>query len=484
MKSFTLAKRPAMLRLQLWSELSVHFLLIMETTWVTAWYQALHHFRDTWLEDFAVLGGFFACAYWLSRLLSEWRLKRRWQRLFFVVWLFFALALSFKLLLYPQNDLSLLQLIGRPFQAIINNAARQGEFSHLLVFLGLTLRAIDLARSPLEQRRLLVGLQIGIFAFMAFGVAYSLSIQALSLAPLFVFLFFGLMALACGRIAQISELRGGRLPGIQTLWAAGFALTASLLILIALLSGWLFDIALTDVVAFLIYLLFALLVAVFLLLLSPFLVLIDLLVKWLQERFTSPEAQETFDLVSQIYQNLNQSDKALKNIVSLIERIEPFLLVGILALIMLAAILWLGWRPLRHTLLGEQDTQNLPAPPLKLALPHLTARRPAGMRRTSQWLGAARIRQVYVRLLALSARLGVPRPPALTPSEFLPALTALFPQQQTDLEVITQSYLRVRYGLLPENNAEVQSVLDAWQSVNQAGRKMLALAKKHGKSEQ
>jgi hypothetical protein len=484
MNKISAQSRLSYFRLQLWPELAVHSLLLMETAWVSSWYQALHGFREDWLMDFVILGGFFFAAYWLSRLLSGWRLKRYWQRIFFFAWLVIAIAISSKLLLYPATNLSIWQLLERPFQAIFTNAARQGEFWHLLIFLVLGLRAIHIARSPLDQRELLTGFQIGLFALMVFGVAYSLSIHALSLGPLFLFLFFGLMALACGRISQISELRGGRLPGIQPLWGGGIALVVLVLILITLVSGWIFEFALADAVAFLIYLLFAVLMTIFLLLISPFLFLVNFLVQWLQERFTSPEAQETFDLVSQLYNRLNQADEHLKNVVALIERIEPFLLVGILGLILVAAILWLGWRPLKQVLLGEQEVQNLPASPLKLATPHLPGTRRPAFHRSGQLLAAMRIRQIYARLLALSARLGLVRSPACTPIEFLPALVALFPEHKIELESITQAYLRVRYGLLPESEAEVQTIMDAWQRVNQAGRKKIASQKRQARLSQ
>lgn len=477
MSSGPAATRPSTARLRLWSELSVHFLLVMEATWVATWYQALHRFHEAWVVDFLALGGFFVAGYWLSRLLSEWNFKWRWQRIFFGLWLAGALGLSFKLLLYPDLDLNLLQLYARPIQAIFRAVPEQGEFWHLLIFFALALRAIDVARTPIDHRRLLLNFQIGIFAFMVYGVVYSLSIRAVSLSPLFLFLFCGLMMLACGRVSQISELRGGRLPGIQTHWAAGIALAALALILVALFAGWVFDVALARAVATLIFLIFGLLTTVFLLLLSPFLMVIEYVIRWLQQRMTTPEAQETFNLFNQLFNKISNVDQSLKNVVNILEHIEPYFLVVILALILIGAILWLGWRPLKEVLLGEQDVQNLPRPPVKFGLPRVAVRLPAA-RRASQLLGAARIRQIYARLLALSARLGHPRPPARTPNEFLPTLASLFPDRRAELECITRAYLRVRYGLLPESDAEVQTVLDAWQSVNLAGRQLAALLKK------
>jgi len=466
------------LTLQLWSELSIHCLLIMEAIWAATWYQAQQGFRHAWIEVFIVIGVFFVTGYWSSRLLSELRFKRRWQRIFFAVWLVFALAASIKILLYPDVSLPFLQLFGKPIQAIFSGIPERGEFWHLLVFFLLVLRAIDIARAPIDQRRLILSFQIGIFAFMIYGVVFSLAIQTISLIPLFLFLFFALIMLACGRISQISELRGGRLPGIQSLWAAGIALAAVLFILISLLAGWIFDIALARAVASLIFLVMAVLMAIFLFLLSPFLLALDSFIRWLQERFTTPEAQETFKSINQLLDKVGNADQSLKNITNILEKFEPYLLIAILALVLVTAILWLGWRPVKRALLGEQETQNLPVPPLKVTLPHLSKFTMPGLRRANQLVSAARIRQIYARLLALSARLGVARPPAKTPFEFLPPLVNLFPDHPAELELITRAYLRVRYGMLPETEAEVDQVVNAWQNIERAGRNLVALINK------
>ena len=86
---------------------------------------------------------------------------------------------------------------------------------------------------------------------------------------------------------------------------------------------------------------------------------------------------------------------------------------------------------------------------------------------------AARIRQIYAGLMDLSARLERPRPEAQTPLEFLPALVALFDSQERELRLITEAYLRVRYGELPETRKEIDAVETAWKQIQAAGRRRL-----------
>jgi len=86
---------------------------------------------------------------------------------------------------------------------------------------------------------------------------------------------------------------------------------------------------------------------------------------------------------------------------------------------------------------------------------------------------AARVRQIYVDLMDLSTDLGAPRPAASTPSEFLPVIQKVFLDTPQDLVTITQAYLRVRYGVLPETIQEIQAVETAWQRVKTYGERLL-----------
>jgi hypothetical protein len=94
----------------------------------------------------------------------------------------------------------------------------------------------------------------------------------------------------------------------------------------------------------------------------------------------------------------------------------------------------------------------------------------ADLRAGQRWLAAAKIRRIYARLMELASKLGEPRPPAMTPLEFLPTLKALLPQGIMDIQLITDAYLRVRYGELPETSQEIQQVEEAWGRVNTLGK--------------
>jgi hypothetical protein len=124
----------------------------------------------------------------------------------------------------------------------------------------------------------------------------------------------------------------------------------------------------------------------------------------------------------------------------------------------LAAGLYTAWQRL---------LRRLQRPPLPAA-----ARTPAPL--SEEERAAYSIRQIYARLLALAAGRGQPRPAAVTPCEFLGRLVALLPDCEPDLAVITDAYVRARYGSGGSGVADLTSAQQAWQRVKAAGARLPA----------
>ncbi len=80
-----------------------------------------------------------------------------------------------------------------------------------------------------------------------------------------------------------------------------------------------------------------------------------------------------------------------------------------------------------------------------------------------QWRTAVSIRRIYRHMLKAAAVSGYPRPEAQTPYEYLPTLAQVWPENQQDTQLITNAYVKVRYGEIPENKAEIQAIKTAWQ---------------------
>jgi Domain of unknown function (DUF4129) len=76
---------------------------------------------------------------------------------------------------------------------------------------------------------------------------------------------------------------------------------------------------------------------------------------------------------------------------------------------------------------------------------------------------AENIRRIYAALLARAAAVGVPRREAETPFEFLPRLSAQFPDATPDLQTLTDAYVAVHYAQVPATGAQVREMRGVWQ---------------------
>jgi hypothetical protein len=65
----------------------------------------------------------------------------------------------------------------------------------------------------------------------------------------------------------------------------------------------------------------------------------------------------------------------------------------------------------------------------------------------------------------LAARRGYPRAIDETPYDYLPTLREAFPENQDEVEQITESYVAVHYGELPERREDLYAVRSAWRQI-------------------
>jgi hypothetical protein len=77
------------------------------------------------------------------------------------------------------------------------------------------------------------------------------------------------------------------------------------------------------------------------------------------------------------------------------------------------------------------------------------------------------IRRVYASLVAYAGQAGFPRDEAQTPFEFQPTLENVFPQARTDIELITNAYVRTHYGQVPESADELTRVRESWERLRE-----------------
>ena len=80
-----------------------------------------------------------------------------------------------------------------------------------------------------------------------------------------------------------------------------------------------------------------------------------------------------------------------------------------------------------------------------------------------QWRAAASIRRVYRLMCRAAAAAGYPRLEAETPYEYLPTLAQVWPENAAEARLITDAFIRVRYGELPETAEELEAIRAAWR---------------------
>ena len=78
---------------------------------------------------------------------------------------------------------------------------------------------------------------------------------------------------------------------------------------------------------------------------------------------------------------------------------------------------------------------------------------------------ALTIRRIYAHLGALAAERGYPRSSSQTPYEYLPTLERAFPERREEVARITEAYVAVHYGEMPERPEELASVQVAWEGI-------------------
>lgn len=150
-----------------------------------------------------------------------------------------------------------------------------------------------------------------------------------------------------------------------------------------------------------------------------------------------------------------------------LELLTPyFRLAGVMLVVLFVA--WLIARALdRRMHREEEETFVREAIDERNELQLERRRRARTPRPAQREIQAENIRRIYAALLAHAAALGLARREAETPLEFLPRLSARFPDVSSDLRAITDAYVAVHYAQRPATNAQVREMRGLWHRVRE-----------------
>ncbi len=477
-----------LLRLRPWRELGLFALVLMETSWMALFYHSLPFpgVAASFQKSFATLGSLFLLALALTYAMNSLKLDLTLQRRILLGVLVVNLVVGLKVLLYEHQRLSLGEILSRPVKTFADfSGLVPAEFIALLAVALVWWRGVELAQKHMEPNVVLGSFRTGILVFGVYGLLWR-QLDQTSGAALYIFLSAGLLAMSTARISALSILRGGRQTRFDRAWMAGLFLAACGVAALGLLAvGLLRDYAATALLGVYQIAIAILGVVVFALVIPPLTLLLKALLalgSWGRFDELLAALSDMANRFLRFVQNLfgpgtQGSDLHLP-------AIRPVLLWSILIFIALMIAAAISIQVRRHRFEDEETEQVLSRAELLEQLRQALRRQLQKMkdrllqlsrwRRPGQILAAARVRRIYWNLMRLSRRLGSPRPESQTPLEFLPALESIFPGLKNDLDEITATYLRVRYGELSETLQEVETVEAAWRRVSLEGRAKLS----------
>jgi hypothetical protein len=465
-------------------------LMVMELSWVVPWYVILT--RDTApttrMEAYLIFGIIMLATYLLVLFTNYLQLEDRQIVIFLLVLLIGGTGLSLDALLLPQGEETLLDLFTRPLRAFVEPTMRiPPEFIVLLATVSAWWRGAALARQRLGLLNVTRGFKLGVIMLLINGVVSFEIANTTPILELNIFLLAGVLALGGARLSSIGGMRGGHQSSFDRRWVIGVVVVAISVIALGVLAAILARGPLTSFVAGFTTMVLDLVSRFLVLVLWPvvFLMMSGLgrVVDWLQSMssaqessiHTKPPASE----LAEWLQELEQGNPPLwaANLLSVIKSILLGAIVILIVVFVLVRIRRLARNGRdasesdREWLLGPGDLAGLLRAALRRRADAILGRIDR-FRKSERHIAAARIRRIYAGLMELSAELGLPRPAPDTPLEFLPSLGKLFPSLSDELVLITQAYIRVRYGEFPETLQEVESVEAAWKTVKAIGEEL------------
>lgn len=482
-----------------WREVVILASIFMELTWSTLWYRSIflpgtkRGYWETYLIVGGMLIGFFVAARVLNYLdVSIWR-----RRIFLGLLIILNLVVSLVFVI-EWNNQNLVEMLNSTLASFhTRESILPIEFLVIVLALLVSWRGITYLHLPTTPRDIMFRFQIGVILFCVFAALHPIP-ELIPSFTLYVFLFFSLLAMSSSRISILTEMRGGKRIPFDRQWFLGISIfilgcVGIAALAVGLIKEPIFDIFL-DIVSWVLYIL--------MLLLSPFMWLLMYLVFWVANFLNIDAISDLFgnlieslgDLVQNIFTIMTDwfARSGLDDVIDWMGNLrgyKPVFLWGILLLILVLILLTTRRILSKEITIDEDEIESLLSDDDLFSLLRSALKRgwdrfaneignALRLKRTGRLLSAVRIRRIYANLMRLCTKLGYARPASLTPIEFLPSLQDLFPENDHDLQVITDAYLVVRYGELPESVDQVEDVLAAWKNVAAVGKQKLKSPKR------
>lgn len=417
-------------------------------------------------------------ALYLTRALPKLALAMHWNRVIIALSAAAACLVTLKYHLYGQYSWFDLTWLWDMVIALADlaNAIPAGMLV-IVVVLYLWWRGISLGQQTLTSAKVGFYFRLGIVAFVWYLLLTIFGLVQDVTVVIFVYFFFGLIAVALARIEEVSRLKGGVRSPFNIYWLGVLVLATLVVLLVGLLISYVFS--LQNVYHVLGWLrplepiLEAAFYFVFTILSYLLQSLIEALIQFV-EQFVDSRLLEI--LASQRISLEQQAAQAA----------EPpgylgILRGGIIVAILLAAVVAVAFT-LRRWWARRQEEQ---ADEIRESVwssgsiaKGLLGSVRDGWNRLGELAGMVRrfglgrdlysiisIRKIYASLVRLAEIRGYPRPAAQTPYEYLHTLYCAFPGSEAEVETITEAYVGVHYGELPHSADDLQRIRECWATV-------------------
>lgn len=458
-----------------WTRVTFLLLVIVELSWVVPWYRTVIRvaYVAPLITTALVLGAVMLVAYLIAQALEPLRLIGGIQ--------FGILAFSFIISLI----FSLRALLNLTISSSINGLASLDPGTVLVIFTVLWLwwRGLTLGRETIKPvvawRRFELGLLFFMIWVFILARMQGSNFQAGSALGLFIFfIFVGLLSVVFARISYVGDSQGAQENPFDRRW---FVMTFSILIatvglaaiLGALLSGQysVMLALLADGLKFLVAVFIFVVSVPWLFLSYLFIPLYPLIRQGLAQ--PTPNPSDAYPLNP----GLNPPFSQVPEPGPLPATVVTIIFWALIVLIIISLIVrarrsgaWVVRKRVssQESLLQPGEARHL----MRKALREMADEMARKLRPAQRMYAAARIRWVYRQLMALSVELNNPRKPGQTPLEFLPELGELFTDLNSDLSLITNAYIKVRYGKYPETEEEVDAVEASWRRIEAEGKRL------------
>jgi len=458
-------------------------LVAAEMCWFTPWSLVITH-RAGVTTPYATaltLGILVLAVIWFSRILDRLQLDLLYQRVILIVAVVITTALIVHSLLYPSYGWLALGWLGRAGEALLSFYSLPPEAGISAVALFLWWRGISIGQRNLTFQGVAFSFRLGVLLLVLSVPLLSISVTYNSTGFILLFFFFSLMAVALARVEEVNQAKGGVGAPFNLAWLA--ILLGS--IVAVLVTAWLVS-RVYSIEGFSQVLRW--LGPVF----DPLLRVVEYVLTLLI-RLLSPLLEWLFRILQGAFEGLTQNIEDLNlTPVSPLEFPEqepikpPRLLMDALRYVCLGligagvlAVLALGLRRrLDRRRRGDEIRESLWSS-AALADGMLNSLRD-GWDRLKHLAGlvgrfgpgirlyaAVSIRKIYANMARLAERQGFPRQPAQTPYEYLPALGLAFPDCQLEAVAITEAYVKVHYGEVPESIRDLQRIRECWQQIQE-----------------